>query len=121
MEDEFTEVPVVDYSLSQNPATKPEFLSQLRNAVVNVGFFYLNNHPIPEDVQRAALEQSDAFFSMPLQKKLDIDTAHSKHFLGYNTMNAEKTVAITGHNESVFVSLAHCWQTGCLFADRGWD
>ncbi|KAM0326569.1 hypothetical protein ACHAQA_006438 [Verticillium albo-atrum] len=100
--DEFIEVPIVDYSLARHPATKAEFLSQLRNAIVNVGFFYLSNHSIPDEVQRAALEQSDAFFSLPLQKKLDIETAHSKHFLGYSRMSAEKTVAITGHNESVF-------------------
>ncbi|KAH6667099.1 2OG-Fe(II) oxygenase superfamily [Verticillium dahliae] len=102
MKDEFTKVPVVDYSLSQHPAGKAEFLSQLRNAIVNVGFFYLSNHSIPEEVQQAVLEQTNAFFSLPLQKKLDIDMAHSKHFLGYNGMNSEKTVAITGQNESVF-------------------
>ncbi|KAF3352532.1 Homoserine O-acetyltransferase [Verticillium dahliae VDG1] len=102
MKDEFTKVPVVDYSLSQHPAGKAEFLSQLRNAIVNVGFFYLSNHSIPEEVQQAVLKQTNAFFSLPLQKKLDIDMAHSKHFLGYNGMNSEKTVAITGQNESVF-------------------
>ncbi|EEY16857.1 2OG-Fe(II) oxygenase superfamily [Verticillium alfalfae VaMs.102] len=102
MEGEFTEVPVLDYSLSQHPTGKAEFLSQLRNAIVNVGFFYLSNHSIPEEVQRAVLEQTNAFFSLPLQKKMDIDMAHSKHFLGYNRMNSEKTVAITGQNESVF-------------------
>lgn len=110
MGDEFTEVPVVDYSLSQRQDTKAEFLSQLRNAIVNVGFFYLSNHSIPEEVQQAALEQSDAFFNLPLQQKLDIDSSLSKHFLGYNRMNAEKTVAIVGRNESVFVSFVYCWQ-----------
>ncbi|KAG7116457.1 2-oxoglutarate-dependent dioxygenase like protein [Verticillium longisporum] len=106
MKDEFTKVPVVDYSLSQHPAGKAEFLSQLRNAIVNVGFFYLSNHSIPEEVQQAVLEQTNAFFILPLQKKLDIDMAHSKHFLGYNGMSSEKTVAITGQNESVFVLTA---------------
>ncbi|KAG9251282.1 2OG-Fe(II) oxygenase superfamily [Emericellopsis atlantica] len=102
MAKEFTEVPVVDFALSQSPATKLEFLSQLRNALVHVGFFYLSNHSIPDQVQQAALAQSEAFFSLPLQKKLDLETAKSKHFLGYNGMNSEKTVAVTGNNESVF-------------------
>ena len=105
MNGDFSKVPVLDYSLALSPDTKPQFLSELRNALVRVGFFYLSNHSIPEKVQQEAIDQSNAFFDLPLEKKLEIETLHSKHFLGYNRMNAEKTVAVVGHNESLFVCL----------------
>ncbi|KAL4984147.1 hypothetical protein BDW68DRAFT_180936 [Aspergillus falconensis] len=78
---DFTTIPILDLSLARTPTTKSQFLSELRDGLVRVGFFYLKNHPIPEEVQHDAMQQSREFFSLPLHKKLEIDVVHSKHFL----------------------------------------
>ena len=44
----FSSVPILDYDLLTRDGgiRKPQFLSELRNALVNVGFFYLANPPV---------------------------------------------------------------------------
>ncbi|KAA8641351.1 uncharacterized protein ATNIH1004_002019 [Aspergillus tanneri] len=46
LSDTFTAIPVLDYSLATSSDTKATFLRELRNALVNVGFFYLTNPPV---------------------------------------------------------------------------
>ncbi|KAM4067044.1 2OG-Fe(II) oxygenase superfamily protein [Hirsutella rhossiliensis] len=103
MEDDFTAIPILDLSLARSPTTKPQFLAELRNALVCVGFLYVRNHSLPEQVQQEALQRSMAFFDLPLDKKLEMETVHSKHFLGYNRIDAERTGAEIDHNESIAI------------------
>jgi isopenicillin N synthase-like dioxygenase len=100
----FTTIPVLDFSLSASPDTKPRFLSELRNAVVNVGFFYLVHTPIAPHVQQAFIEKSLAVFDLPLEKKLEIEMVNSKHFLGYSRLGAETTASKTDYREQFDVS-----------------
>lgn len=79
--------------------TNDGFLLKLRDALVRVRFLYLSNHSIPKKVNNTVLEQADSFFNLSLEKNIEIDSGYSKHFLGYNAMNA-----VTGHDESLFVS-----------------
>ncbi|OOQ87247.1 oxidoreductase, 2OG-Fe(II) oxygenase family [Penicillium brasilianum] len=93
-------IPTIDYSLSTSPATRPKFLSQLRDALVRVGFFYLQNHPIPECLQEDLLAQSRELFQLSPEKKQEIDMASSKHFIGYVGMEDTVTVAKKDYRES---------------------
>lgn len=95
----FTSIPVLDLSLVESPATKPVFLSELRRALVIVGFFYLKNTPVSTEVQRAFVQKSKDLFDLTLEKKLEIDMVNSKHFLGYSQMGCEKTARKTDHRE----------------------
>lgn len=110
---DFTTVPVLDLSLAESPETEPQFLSELRNALVQVGFFYLKNHSIPESVQRDAIQQAMELFDLPLDKKLEMETVKSKHFLGYNRMASEKTAAEIDYNESIAVSMVESYSISC--------
>ena len=100
---DFASIPTIDLSLASSPSTRSLFLSGLRDALVRVGFFYVKNHSIPDQVQQDAAEQSFEFFALPLEKKLEVATVHSKHFLGYNRMGAESTSDRTDINESIAV------------------
>ncbi|KAL2153915.1 hypothetical protein VTH82DRAFT_2591 [Thermothelomyces myriococcoides] len=100
---DFTVVPTLDLSLASSPETKAQFLSELRDALVRVGFFYVKNHSIPGHVQQDAIQKSTEFFNLPLEKKLEVETVNSRHFLGYNRMDAEKTGARIDHNESIAI------------------
>ena len=44
MADAFTSIPVIDFGRLQDPSTKEETLTPLRDAIFRVGFLYLTNH-----------------------------------------------------------------------------
>lgn len=80
-------------------STKPVFLSHLREALINVGFFYLENPPISQRVQHIFLEQALNLFHLPLEKKLEIEMVNSPHFLGYSRLGAEITALKQDYRE----------------------
>ncbi|OJJ45249.1 hypothetical protein ASPZODRAFT_69380 [Penicilliopsis zonata CBS 506.65] len=86
----FLSIPVLDYSLAQEP-TKTHFLASLRHAIVNVGFFYLKNTPISPHVQARFVALGQALFDLPIERKLAVEMVHSRHFLGYSRLGAEIT------------------------------
>ena len=40
----FSSIPIIDFRRLQDPATKEETLTKLRDAIFVVGFLYLTNH-----------------------------------------------------------------------------
>lgn len=52
-----------------------------------MGFFYLENHGVPEEVMRQVFEQSKAFFSLSIEDKLSVRT--DKNNRGYTPMHEE--------------------------------
>lgn len=65
----FTSIPVLDLQLARVPATKPEFLAQLRHALLEVGFLYLKNVGIPEKLWDDVVRLGKGFFDIPLEEK----------------------------------------------------
>lgn len=65
----FTNIPILDLSLARSPETKPEFLDQLRHALLEVGFLYLKNVGIPQDLIDNVVEEGVKFFDIPLEEK----------------------------------------------------
>ena len=51
----------------------------LRTASEEVGFFYVENHGVPEPVISAADTAARAFFSRPLEQKLEVAINESHH------------------------------------------
>lgn len=103
MAENFSSVPVLDFQDAISPDTKAKFLSQLRHALVDIGFFYLRNPPITEETRREFLEKSLAFFDLPLSMKHEIDMPKSKYFKGYTGPRHEKTAAEKDERESLTV------------------
>lgn len=65
----FTSIPILDLALARDPATKPEFLEQLRYALMEVGFLYLKNVGIPNELFQEVVDKGKAFFDIPLEEK----------------------------------------------------
>ncbi|KAG0362369.1 hypothetical protein BC939DRAFT_456610 [Gamsiella multidivaricata] len=60
-------IPVIDFSLfTSDPA---ECARQVGEASQHIGFFYLKNHGIPQDLIDRMFECSERFFQRPLQNK----------------------------------------------------
>lgn len=100
----FQEIPVLDLRLSQDPETKPEFLLQLRNALINVGFLLLTNYeaigPSKEELELIK-NQSFEFFKLPQEVKAGCEMIHSPHFLGYTRLANEITALHTDWREQI--------------------
>ncbi|KAJ5626248.1 hypothetical protein N7510_002557 [Penicillium lagena] len=95
----FTSIPILDFAQVSSPSTKSVFLENLRDALVNVGFFYLRNTPISPDIQNAFTAKGLELFQLPLEKKLEIEMVNSPHFLGYSKLGAEITALKQDHRE----------------------
>lgn len=85
-------LPTIDLSLwKDQQAPDNVFLSSLRNAAHEYGFFYLKGHGIPLDLNAALMTQAKNFFSLPLAQKEQIAMINSPHFRGYNHAGREIT------------------------------
>jgi isopenicillin N synthase-like dioxygenase len=89
----FTNIPTLDYGQTTRPDTRQEFLGRLRDALVNVGFMYLKNPPVPMTVQEKLVEKAKEMFDLPLEKKEQLAMVNSKHFLGYTRLGDERQPA----------------------------
>jgi len=65
----FSAIPILDLSLAKDPATKPQFLVDLRHALLEVGFLYLKNVGIPEELTQAVTREGISFFDLPVEEK----------------------------------------------------
>lgn len=78
----FTSIPILDLAQARDPATKPAFLADLRHALMEVGFLYLKNVGIPDELFQQVIAEGKAFFDMPTEEKyavsLDLDAKRPK-------------------------------------------
>lgn len=85
-------LPVIDMALlDRGGRDADEFLSALRAATHDVGFFYLVGHGIPEEVIAGAFAEAARFFALSLEDKLQVEMFNSPHFRGYNRTGGELT------------------------------
>ncbi len=94
---DFDSVPVIDFGgmLTDDPKAKAEVAAKLRDACSNVGFFYVANHGIPQDLIDRTFDQSERFFKISAEDKAAIHVKKSSHLIGYVGMeeeNADPTV-----------------------------
>ncbi|KAI3406289.2 hypothetical protein KGF56_000769 [Candida oxycetoniae] len=100
----FQNIPILDLEDAFNSTTKPLFLQQLRDAMINVGFLLLKNYesvgPSKEDFANIKY-QSERFFALPDEVKLEIEMIKSPHFLGYTRLANEITASHTDWREQI--------------------
>ena len=110
----FREIPILDLSLARDEATKPAFLEQLLDALLNVGFLYIKNTGIDQALFDTVCEEGIRFFDLPEDEKLRIEMKNAKSFLGYSKVlsSANGTLAITDNTRSSAMRSRHLKQTG---------
>ncbi|KAJ3768043.1 hypothetical protein FB446DRAFT_674495 [Lentinula raphanica] len=88
----FQTIPTLDYSLTANPESKAQFISQLRSVIINVGFLYLSNTPVDKAlISTLKDDYIPRLFALPQEDKDRIRMVNSPHFLGYSRMGMELT------------------------------
>ncbi|KAF2435450.1 Clavaminate synthase-like protein [Tothia fuscella] len=106
----FTEVPILKLSLGRDPATKPAFLEDLRDALLNVGFLYLSDTGLPQELIDKVCRLTREFFDedvLPLREKERIEMKNEKSFLGWSRLNNETTAGHSDYREQLDLSTPH--------------
>jgi isopenicillin N synthase-like dioxygenase len=65
----FTAVPVLDLAKANDPVTKPGLLEQLRHALMEVGFLYIQNTTISNELLEQVKAAGRAVFDIPEEEK----------------------------------------------------
>jgi isopenicillin N synthase-like dioxygenase len=126
----FTSIPILDLAAARDPATKPQFLTELRHALMEVGFLYLKNVGIEDELFQKVIELGKGFFDIPEEDKcvttylphsllfpyanhsthlsrLKIEMKNAPSFLGYSRLSAEITAGQVDHREQIDLSTEH--------------
>ncbi|KAI0927583.1 hypothetical protein AcW1_007213 [Taiwanofungus camphoratus] len=82
----FDRIPIIDLQNVSSPdlAVRRALGDAVRDASINVGFLYVKNHGISETTIEQALSASKDFFSLPIEKKMELDIRKTQNFKGYN-------------------------------------
>ncbi|KAI0060382.1 Clavaminate synthase-like protein [Artomyces pyxidatus] len=90
-ESSFDEIPVIDLhgATPTDSRTRREIADLIRDACVNVGFFYVKNHGVPESAALGALDAATRFFALPEDSKMKLDIHNSVNFKGYTALLGE--------------------------------
>ncbi|KAF2483733.1 naringenin 3-dioxygenase [Neohortaea acidophila] len=100
----FTEIPVLDIAEARAEHTKPAFLKKLRDALLNVGFLYIANAGIEQDLYDRVCEAGIRFFDLPEAEKLRIEMKNERSFLGYSRLGNEITAHKADWREQMDIS-----------------
>jgi len=104
-------IPVIDYGamFAGEPGALERTAAAVREASMNVGFFYIAGHGVPDAVVERAFAASRAFHALPMEAKLALRL--NENNIGYLPFNASAQNASTVHkatrpnlNESFFIS-----------------
>ncbi|KAI9463183.1 hypothetical protein BJY52DRAFT_1414887 [Lactarius psammicola] len=100
----FTSIPTLNYDLLPSPDTRAAFIQQLQNALINVGFLYLEHPPIPAALFDEVTAYLPRFFALPQERKDALRMANSPQFLGYSHPGVERTRGIADQREMEMVT-----------------
>jgi isopenicillin N synthase-like dioxygenase len=116
----FTQIPTVDLSLAHDPSTLPKLLSDLRIALTDVGFLYISNHGIPQNIIGDLKTALPTLFALRQEAKEAIALENSPHFLGYSATGNESTGGKVDQREQVefATELTASWHDGLPLHER---
>lgn len=88
-----TSLPVLDLSSARHAdgSFNEDFISSLREAAHNVGFFQITGYGADAGTTRTLLDTIAEFFNRPVEEKLELDNRTSAQFRGYTRLGAEIT------------------------------
>jgi isopenicillin N synthase-like dioxygenase len=89
----FEEIPIIDFApmLGSDTDAKHALAAELRHACTEIGFFYIRNHGIPQDLIDATFAECPRFFGLAAEDKMRIHVRHSVNNSGYTPLLEENT------------------------------
>lgn len=112
----FTSIPRIDLSVSDEPS----LLANLRHALINVGFLYVENHGVPSSVVSEMQKALPILFALNPDSKAEVALSNSPHFLGYSAEGSETTGGQVDKREQFEFAndLTSIWQPGRPLSER---
>lgn len=82
---DFDSIPVIDISgiFSDKLEDRQQVAEKLRDACTRIGFFYIKNHGVPQDLVEGCFDWAHKFFALPLEKKMEHFVNDSHNLRGY--------------------------------------
>ena len=98
---DFHAVPLIDVSgmMSDAAADKRRVADELREACINVGFFYIANHGVPQELVDAMFAMQPRLFDLALADKMRWHVKKSSQLLGYVAMREENANPAAGKGD----------------------
>lgn len=91
------EIPIIDLGSINGTFEKRQMLAEaIKQASENIGFFYIRNFGISEQVIDDARETATRFFKQPLEDKMKISRNRSQHYNGYHANGTSKASRTEG-------------------------
>lgn len=100
-----TTIPLIDMrGVHENdPASLERAAEAIRRACVDIGFFYIINHGLPQPVIDRAMQASREFFALPFERKSEV--AVNKRHRGFHRIGGALMYRATHPDEKEFFSL----------------
>jgi isopenicillin N synthase-like dioxygenase len=120
MSTDFASIPVIDLDDASNPATRGRVVEQLRHVLLNVGFLYIRNHGVPENIIHNLVDVLPVLFNLTDKEKSEVAIHNSPHFLGYSGTGSETTAGkADGREQFEFATeLMIDWSEGLPLAEK---
>src|SRR5437867_3362503 len=85
------EVPVIDFGpfLKGTPAERKEVALEIGRACRDIGFFYIINHGVPQQLIGRIFAEAKRFFALPLERKAEIAIEKSPCHRGWFALGGE--------------------------------
>ena len=99
-------IPVLDYTHFSDPRTRPTFVAELGNALSNVGFFALANHPVQLKLVKKTYQMMETLFQLPLDCKQAYEPDKMRGQRGYTSFGKEHA------KDSNMPDLKEFWHVG---------
>ena len=116
----FDEIPILDLSLAESSQRRQDLIQELRHALTDVGFLYVKNHGVSDDIVSSIVKSLPKLFSLSQEAKDEIALSNSPHFLGYSGDGAETTAGKADRREQVefATELEDTWKIGTPLRER---
>ncbi|KAJ1303102.1 hypothetical protein OPQ81_011303 [Rhizoctonia solani] len=80
----FESIPIIDISgLSGDPDSRAQVASDILEACIHVGFFYVKNHGVNQSTIASAADASRRFFALSSEEKMKVDYHKTPNTRGY--------------------------------------
>jgi isopenicillin N synthase-like dioxygenase len=98
---DFHSVPMIDLTgmMSNDLEARTRVAAALRDACVNVGFFYISNHGVPQELVDGMFAIAARLFALPVDKKMQWHVKKSSTLLGYVAMRDENANPTVGKGD----------------------
>ncbi|MCC4981717.1 2-oxoglutarate and iron-dependent oxygenase domain-containing protein, partial [Klebsiella pneumoniae] len=85
------DIPVIDLaeSFSHDIEKRKAVAWEIHKAARQTGFFYIKNHGVPVELQKAYFDLAKEYFASPMDEKMKISSKNSVCLRGYEPITAQ--------------------------------